>query len=45
MPESMAKALLATIGLPPDISVDLIEVRAARVGVPEGAQATMSEAG
>ena len=45
MPESMAKALLATIGLPPDISVDLIEVRAARAGVPEGAQATMSESG
>tara|TARA_R110001599_G_scaffold88152_1_gene234435 strand:- start:4888 stop:5808 length:921 start_codon:yes stop_codon:yes gene_type:complete len=45
MPESMAEALLATIGLPPDIGVDLIEVRAARVGVPEGAKATMDESG
>ena len=38
-PESMAKALLSVIGLPADIGVDLIEVRAAQVGVPEGAKA------
>ena len=37
-PESMAASLLAVIGLPPDIGVDLIEVRAARSGVPEGAK-------
>ena len=37
-PESMADALLATIGLPTDIGVDLIEVRAARAGVPERAR-------
>tara|TARA_R110000850_G_scaffold221274_1_gene347084 strand:+ start:182 stop:976 length:795 start_codon:yes stop_codon:yes gene_type:complete len=37
-PESMAQALLATIGLPADIGVDLIEVRAARAGVPDGAK-------
>tara|TARA_R110002020_G_scaffold77613_4_gene195878 strand:- start:7465 stop:8256 length:792 start_codon:yes stop_codon:yes gene_type:complete len=45
MPESMAEALLATIGLPADIGVDLIEVRAARAGMPEGAKATMDETG
>lgn len=38
-PESMAQALLSVIGLPADIGVDLIEVRAAQVGVPEGAKA------
>lgn len=38
LPESMADALLATISLPADIGVDLIEVRAARVGVPDGAK-------
>lgn len=37
-PESMAQALLSVIGLPADIGVDLIEVRAAQVGVPEGAK-------
>lgn len=37
-PESMAEALLAVIALPADIGVDLIEVRAAQVGVPEGAK-------
>lgn len=41
-PESMAKALLSVIGLPADIGVDLIEVRAARVGVPDGAKAVVS---
>ncbi len=37
-PESMAKALLSIVTLPPDVSADLIEVRSARVGVPEGAK-------
>lgn len=37
-PESMAEALLAVIGLPADIGVDLIEVRAAQEGAPEGAK-------
>jgi NADP-dependent 3-hydroxy acid dehydrogenase YdfG len=37
-PESMAKALLSVIGLPADIGVDLIEVRAAQSGLPEGAK-------
>ncbi len=37
-PESMAKALVATLALPRDISVDLIEVRAAQEGLPEGAR-------
>lgn len=35
-PESMASALLAIISFPPDVNADLIEVRAARVGVPAG---------
>lgn len=39
-PESMAKALLAIISLPVDINADLIEVRAARAGVPDGAENT-----
>ena len=38
-PESMATALLATIAMPADIGVDLIEVRAAQVGLPDGAKA------
>lgn len=38
-PESMAEALLAVIGLPRDIGVDLIEVRAAAEGLPDGARA------
>jgi len=38
-PESMAASLLAVISLPADIGVDLIEVRAAQVGVPDGAKA------
>ncbi|MDO9363497.1 MAG: SDR family NAD(P)-dependent oxidoreductase [Sphingopyxis sp.] len=37
-PESMAASLLAVIALPADIGVDLIEVRAAQVGVPDGAK-------
>jgi NAD(P)-dependent dehydrogenase (short-subunit alcohol dehydrogenase family) len=37
-PDSMAKALLAVLTLPADISPDLIEVRAARSGIPEGAK-------
>lgn len=35
-PESMARALVAMLSLPRDISIDLIEVRAAQEGVPEG---------
>lgn len=37
-PQSMAASLLAVIGLPSDIGVDLIEVRAAQSGLPEGAK-------
>lgn len=37
-PQSMAKALLAIVTLPPDLNADLIEVRAARAGVPEAAK-------
>ena len=37
LPQSMAAALIATLTLPRDISVDLIEVRAAAEGMPEGA--------
>lgn len=38
-PESMAKALLAIVTLPGDVSADLIEVRAACAGIPEGSKA------
>jgi NADP-dependent 3-hydroxy acid dehydrogenase YdfG len=38
-PESMAEALLSVIRLPRDISVDLVEVRAAREGMPDRAKA------
>jgi NAD(P)-dependent dehydrogenase (short-subunit alcohol dehydrogenase family) len=38
-PESMAEALLAVLALPEDVGVDLIEVRAARPGMPERAAA------
>lgn len=38
-PESMAEALLAILRLPPDISPDLIEVRAAHAGLPAGSAA------
>ena len=34
----MAEALLAVVGLPRDVSVDLLEVRAAGEGLPEGAR-------
>jgi NAD(P)-dependent dehydrogenase (short-subunit alcohol dehydrogenase family) len=37
-PESMASALVAILSLPPDVSVDLIELRAAQAGLPEGAR-------
>lgn len=37
-PQSMARALVATLSLPRDISIDLIEVRAAQEGVPDGAR-------
>ncbi|MEN9717129.1 MAG: hypothetical protein RIQ99_7 [Pseudomonadota bacterium] len=35
-PQSMAEALVAILSLPRDVSVDLIEVRAAQAGLPEG---------
>jgi NADP-dependent 3-hydroxy acid dehydrogenase YdfG len=35
-PQSMAKALLAIVTLPGDVSADIIEVRAARAGIPDG---------
>jgi NADP-dependent 3-hydroxy acid dehydrogenase YdfG len=38
-PQSMAQALVAILALPRDISVDLIELRAAQAGMPEGARA------
>lgn len=38
-PKSMAAALMAIVSLPGDVNADLIEVRAARPGVPEGAKA------
>lgn len=38
-PESMAEALLAILSFPPDISPDLIEVRAAHAGLPAGSAA------
>lgn len=41
-PESMARALVAALALPRDISVDLIEVRAAQEGLPEGAKAVVA---
>lgn len=37
LPQSMAAALIATLTLPRDVSADLIEVRAAGEGLPEGA--------
>lgn len=37
-PQSMAQALVAAVSLPRDISIDLIEVRAAQEGLPEGAR-------
>ncbi|MEY4239004.1 MAG: hypothetical protein RL339_1605 [Pseudomonadota bacterium] len=37
-PESMAQALVAILTLPRDVSVDLIELRAAQAGLPEGAR-------
>lgn len=43
-PESMAAALVAVLGLPHDIGVDLIEVRAAQEGMPERAKAAADTA-
>lgn len=37
-PESMAQTLVSILKLPPDVSVDLIELRAAQSGMPEGAR-------
>ena len=42
-PESMARALVATLSLPRDISIDLIEVRAADEGVPDGARGRVDQ--
>ncbi len=39
LPQSMAEALVAVIRLPADIGIDLVEVRAAQSGVPEGVRA------
>jgi len=36
LPESMAEALVAVLALPRDVSVDIIELRSARAGMPEG---------
>lgn len=37
-PESMAEALVSVLALPRDVSVDVIELRAAQAGMPEGAK-------
>lgn len=37
-PESMAQALVSVLALPRDVSVDVIELRAAQAGLPEGAR-------
>lgn len=37
-PESMAEALAAMLALPRDVSIDLVELRAAQAGMPEGAR-------
>lgn len=39
-PQSMAEALVAILALPRDVSVDLIELRAAQAGMPDGARAS-----
>jgi len=45
LPKSMAQALIATLTLPRDVSVDLIEVRASGEGMPDGAaRLTQTEA-
>ena len=41
-PESMAQALVSVLALPRDVSVDLIELRAAQAGLPEGAHEVQS---
>lgn len=38
-PQSMAQGLLSILGLPRDVSVDLVELRAAQEGLPEDAKA------
>jgi NADP-dependent 3-hydroxy acid dehydrogenase YdfG len=43
-PQSMAQALVAILALPRDVSVDLIELRAAQTGMPEGAVAVAGTA-
>lgn len=37
-PQSMAQGLVAILALPRDVSVDLVELRAAQEGLPEGAR-------
>lgn len=43
-PQSMAEALVAILALPRDVSADLIEVRAAQAGMPDGAKAAAEHA-
>lgn len=43
-PQSMAQALVAILALPRDVSVDLIELRAAQAGMPDGAVAVAGSA-
>jgi NADP-dependent 3-hydroxy acid dehydrogenase YdfG len=43
-PQSMAQALVAILALPRDVSVDLIELRAAQAGIPDGAVAVAGSA-
>ncbi len=43
-PQSMAEGLLSILGLPRDVSVDLVELRAAQEGLPEGAIAVRESA-
>lgn len=44
-PESMAEALIALLSMPGDVSIDLMEVRAAAEGVPPSVSAALGEAG
>lgn len=43
-PQSMAQGLLSILGLPRDVSVDLVELRAAQEGLPQGAIAASGSA-
>jgi NADP-dependent 3-hydroxy acid dehydrogenase YdfG len=44
-PQSMAEALVAILALPRDVSVDLIELRAAQSGMPDGAKSAAGISG